>query len=492
MQKRPWLLGTALLLIGPLWFVPLARAQEAEEVGQAESVVAPEAGGGSAGGASTEVLDEPGRESFTALERIQLFREEVQKARDEVGELRRRKKLRLAADEARLTWQWGDSILATWKDGFNLYYLHGEEGSREPLHGLGVHGLLQIDYRHYVDEHNPHESTFGLGALRLSARGFGFEHAEYTLEVDLSEDGNTRLADAFVNLNYWTPLQLKVGHIRTPMLLEQLKSEAHRHFIEDPMIRKVAQIDRDLGGVLHGDCGFATYAVGLVNGRPPNQVDNIVCKDFVARLQLTPFKPFGDEYVETFGLGASVTHGIRNGFAPKFEATSGTEFLPLGRTRQFENVTRAGVEAVVSKGGFTVQAEYIALRVTDLRSPTAGKNDLDVNGWYVDCLYTLTHEPYVVGKRFRPLRNLNPLEGGWGTIQVAGRYEGVSTESGYARTLATGTDRVDAFTVGVNWYWNPNVKFQLNYQKLYYDDHLGLPRIDNGEDLVFARIQLDF
>ena len=57
--------------------------------------------------------------------------------------------------------------------------------------------------------------------------------------------------------------------------------------------------------------------------------------------------------------------------------------------------------------------------------------------------------------------------------------------------FGTGSDQVDVFAVGLNWYLNNMVLIRLNYLHNSFDDKLGRLKDDN-EDVFLSRFQVEF
>jgi phosphate-selective porin len=59
--------------------------------------------------------------------------------------------------------------------------------------------------------------------------------------------------------------------------------------------------------------------------------------------------------------------------------------------------------------------------------------------------------------------------------------------------LATGTDQAQSVTVGLNWFPNRHIRFQLNYDHAWFDDPITVQgeRLDN-EDTFTTRFLYDF
>jgi phosphate-selective porin OprO/OprP len=88
-----------------------------------------------------------------------------------------------------------------------------------------------------------------------------------------------------------------------------------------------------------------------------------------------------------------------------------------------------------------------------------------MEGGYVETLYFLTGENRFYDRqlgvfgRTIPRNNANFREGTWGAWQVGLRYDWLDLNSG---ALVNGGNSSN-FTVGLNWFLNPNARFQFNY-----------------------------
>lgn len=92
-------------------------------------------------------------------------------------------------------------------------------------------------------------------------------------------------------------------------------------------------------------------------------------------------------------------------------------------------------------------------------------------GGYVEALYFLTGESRVYNRqsgvfgRTIPLQNAFFNKGagcyGWGAWQVGIRYDWLDLNSGSGATAINGGNAQD-LTLGLNWFLNPNARFQVN------------------------------
>ncbi|MFC1706684.1 OprO/OprP family phosphate-selective porin [Planctomycetota bacterium] len=397
---------------------------------------------------------------------------------------------------------WGYDVAGTWKDGFELNFLdpYEEEAELQPIHRMGLHGRLDFDYRLYADEKHPTDDTFFINRARLESKGFFYRHIEYHLEGEFAQDGGTELKNANLNVACVKGFQTKFGHQKTPFGVEWAVNGRYLNFLERPMAFQVMGIDYDLGAVAHGNLTYANYQLGVFNGSGSNTADETDDKDVAARLQLTPFRNELDSPLRDMALGGSFSTGHRRGFSPAFTTQGGTPWLipavgPGGRptvTDQRGQVSRAGGNLLVAGGPLRIQAEYLFMRVADVN---LGKNqfDLGIHGLYVDVLLMVTLERRFLDERVIPEENFDPSEGTWGAWELGARYEHLDVESDFARKSTKGTDVVDSFTVGLNWYLTPYVKFSGNYQRVMFDDRIrGVAFDQKDEDVVFFRLGLEF
>ena len=233
--------------------------------------------------------------------------------------------------------------------------------------------------------------------------------------------------------------------------------------------------------------------------------------DKMAGLQLGVYKNNAYDSGYTFSMGNAFTYGGRAIWTPYYDEESngrymvhtafGTEYrtfdTDIASQQQGTNVrlrsrgdlrivsatltpnfcdtgnfyatgqTMIDPEFAVVWGPWTFQTEYTAgwfngAKTTNL----AGGHDIGtafVYGGYAELLYFLTGENKSYNRQTGlfnqvvPLNNVNFAEGKYGAWQVGGRYDFMDLNSG----LITGGMNQNA-TVGLNWFINPNIRFQFN------------------------------
>jgi phosphate-selective porin OprO/OprP len=93
----------------------------------------------------------------------------------------------------------------------------------------------------------------------------------------------------------------------------------------------------------------------------------------------------------------------------------------------------------------------------------------------------------------RPRSNFNFGGGQIGALQIAARYHALEIDEA-AITLgfaAPGASRkAEAWTVGLNWFLTPNLKYVFNYERTVFDGDADGAR--KAEDALVFRSQINF
>ncbi|MGH8525179.1 MAG: OprO/OprP family phosphate-selective porin, partial [Gammaproteobacteria bacterium] len=123
-----------------------------------------------------------------------------------------------------------------------------------------------------------------------------------------------------------------------------------------------------------------------------------------------------------------------------------------------EDIARAGAEAALVWGPFSLQGEYIWTHL----DRDSGLSDPAFDGYYVYGSWFLTGEsrPYDNEKgRFTGVLPKSIVgKGGYGAWEVALRYSDVDLND---EDIEGGEE--DNLTVGLNWYPTRNIRFMANY-----------------------------
>ena len=123
-----------------------------------------------------------------------------------------------------------------------------------------------------------------------------------------------------------------------------------------------------------------------------------------------------------------------------------------------DHAWHTGVEALWSRGGYSVLAEYVRADLS-----TRDGSDPTLDGWYVTGSWVLTgeHRPY--DRKAGYARRILP-QGRWGAVELIGRYGKVDLDDG---TVRGGT--MDGWWAGVNWWANNRWKASVGYGTIDLD-----------------------
>ncbi|HRU06848.1 MAG TPA: porin, partial [Candidatus Brocadiia bacterium] len=115
-----------------------------------------------------------------------------------------------------------------------------------------------------------------------------------------------------------------------------------------------------------------------------------------------------------------------------------------------------------TRGPFTLQGEYIASMANRASS---SNEDPAFDGWYVLGSWLITGEtrPYdkanAIFKGVKPNSNFGAKEGhGWGAWELSARYQTIDLNK---EDIKGG--QLNAWTLGLNWYLNKNIKIMADY-----------------------------
>jgi len=366
-------------------------------------------------------------------------------------------------------------------------------------------GRLHSDFKGYLGD-NPQHDSFFIRRARLALAGRVYQYYAFRIEAEFAK-GGARLNDAFVNFQYYKPVQFIVGQFKVPFSMEEMHSDNWIDFMERSIANKISP-SRDIGMMFHGGIGdqIFYYQLGYFNGyklNKPSDADD--GKDLAGRAVVAPFLRSGSKAVEGLRLGVSFTWGNENlaknqwWNSGNWTTAAGTIYMGMS-DGVVQNGTRirGGAELYWDWGSTKLQSEYMIVKLGGLENG-AVRNDYNIWGGYVSLSHCLTGEKFVFknGKpgRIIPLRPFRLNGGGWGAFQVGARLEQVKGDRGL---LTQGfvdpsqyTNRAAGVTFGINWYPVDMVRVMLNYYHMDFGDSIavGDTTIDN-EDVIMTRVEL--
>jgi phosphate-selective porin OprO/OprP len=387
---------------------------------------------------------------------------------------------------------------AGWDKGFFLR-------SQDKKYSLRITGQLQSDYRGFLhDDDTTDIDTFLVRRARLGIEATVWEHYEFRLLPDFGQ-GVTRIQDAYMNVHYWDAFQVETGKFKQPFSYEQLIQDRYVPTLERSMIDQLVPA-RDVGVMVHGQKLFQDrldYAVAVANGEINGDFDTEDRKDLAARVAIRPFNSDACwPALRGLQLGMSVTTGVeKEPMLPRILRTPATvpwfQFNAAVRADGLRN--RWSPEIAYFCQGFGFAAQYFC-QDQELRPAATGpasENRISVpfEGYYflASCLLT-GEERTSYSQQITPLRPFDPycpcqLCGAWELVARLSRLrlgevvfaDGLNNLADPALFASGATE----LTLGFNWYLNPWVRVQLNWEHAWFDDPV---RLGTGPDGLFEQM----
>ena len=371
---------------------------------------------------------------------------------------------------------------------------------------FGLRGNTQIDGRFFLNDDNvTGKDEFIARRLRPILTG-KYDDFSFRVMPDFA-GGTARLFDAHVDYKFSDPFQLRFGKFKTPIGLERLQSQTDLIFIERGFANNLAP-SRDFGFQAYGDIasGLLEYQIGVFNGNADLSItdgDDGDAKDFVARVFAHPFKQSDVYALKGFGFGLGASFGDREGAAT---SSALGDYRSPGQQRIFTYRTGAVADATYADGeqwrlypqGYYyygplgIMAEYSLSNQEVSRG--AVSESLEHTAWQTYISYVLTGEDASY-KGVKPTQPFSLQNGQWGAFEVAARIGGIDFDDKAFPIFsnpANSVSEASGFGLGLNWYFNERVKWQVNYDNTQFEGGAAGNADRPDEHALFTRVQYQF
>lgn len=338
---------------------------------------------------------------------------------------------------------------------------------------------LRLDTRIYIngayffdDSENILSNQTNLRKARFALKTRLWDVWKIEWDIDIAEADIVEIKDMFVSYIGFKNSHIKFGNFKQALGLEELTSSRYITFVERAYPLMAFETDRMMAleysrwwmmdktqlnfrGSLFGQTlaveGEDDYekevdedgvgAAGrLVLGQTLNE--NMLFHGGVAGVYNTP----NDESEEM-------------DFKSEPETKIGDiEFLDTGDIDEVDHCLRFGLEGAFQYKNIHLQGEYINTSVARLES--SDKKDPTFSGGYGFISWVLTGERRPWSATDGEFGQIIPKSNKIGAWELAARYSNLDLNDEDA-DIYGGT--ANDITLGLNWYPNPNVKFQLNY-----------------------------
>lgn len=406
-------------------------------------------------------------------------------------------------------------MTAKWNNGLELQ-------SKNKDFRVHVGGRTQFDVGWFSTDPNvnapgninvPYADGIDLRRARLRIDGTMYENIEWAVEYDFvnclrirGQGGTVGFVDDAVTAPtdvWWLFKDLpvldnvKIGNQKEPIGFEHIVSSRFLPFME----RSYNQ-DTFYGGTFngflpgittystYGEDDAGTYSVGVFKPMNTVFVTNTGNGDYSVVGRLTNLLWYSDEGRGLLHVGISGKQGTgvkQNGVPGRTMTFRTRDAVRTGLSQQWpqpaaislfgDDVQQVNAELVSVIGPWTFQAEYLVSGFQDAR-----RNHADAplgtavyHGGYVQVLYYLTGEHDHYSKKTGAFERVKPHENffrvrdrdgnvisGSGAWQVGFRFNYLDLNDTVGGTVLDG-GMLHNYTVGLNWFLNPNMKVQFNY-----------------------------
>ena len=363
---------------------------------------------------------------------------------------------------------------------------------------LNIGADLQVDNRSFFGAGSASlPDTIVLRRARPTISGTVYKYVDFFFRPDFGL-GQTVIFDAYVQLNYLTWANLRVGKYKPPVGLERLQSDDDTSFVERGLPTLLAP-SRDIGYQLSGNLANrrVSYAVGVFNGVPDNGLSDSAAskhRDYAARLMLAPFQSEAPSALRGMSFGLAGTAGGEDGIAlPSYKSFGQNTFVTFASgVASAGHRKRLAPQGTYYLGPFGVLAEY-TLSEEGFRK-TGVPHEIAFRAWQVEASYVLTGEK----KGFTsptPRHPFDPQAHTWGAFELAGRLGDFSADKGLYNygfvDPAKGARRAHEWVGGVNWYLNRLLRISLDYGHTNFERG-GAAGNRPAEGVILLRFQISF
>ncbi|MDD5139942.1 MAG: porin [Verrucomicrobiales bacterium] len=385
---------------------------------------------------------------------------------------------------------------------------------------FSLKAVLQVDDRTFLDGSGAKGND---GLLLRRARpifqGTLYRDFDFVFVPDFG-GSSVQIFDAYANYRYEPWAQLRVGKFKTPVGLEQLQSDVNTSFNERSLVTDLVP-NRDVGVQLWGDIngGVLSYAVGIFNGvgdsRNTGNVNTDNNGEFAGRLFSLPFKNTDIAALQNFGLGVAGSSGnvsttaaglpsTTGGTLPGYTTDGQQQFFAynpaVGAVQANGNHWRLSPQGYYYYGPLSLLGEYAISDQGVLNTGTGAQAHLQNTAWEISGGWILTGENASFNG-ITPLHPFDPRKGQWGALQVVARYAELNIDDDAFPVFsnpATSASAAQAWSAGLNWYLNKNIRMNASYSHTTFTGGGGAgataPAFTTRqpESVFFTRLQLAF
>ena len=328
---------------------------------------------------------------------------------------------------------------------------------------------------------------------RFAVKGQIDENWYGEFDMDLA-NGLVELKDAIVRYTGVPHLELQVGNFKENFSIQRNTTSRYLQFMERPMVCSALTPSRHLGVNAKWAKDWLWFSAGAftqeVAGAEEwtNVADNN--KDFgrnagyslTTKLVIRPLYKLDNASLH---IGAAYSYrttkvsmatgewGTYRASARNSTSINRKKYLDTNNLKDFDHNNLWTVELAGHWGGLRYEAAYVA---DNVRFKTKDAVPVNLSGWYAQAGMLLFGGSQRYDANGGKYTKIKPGKK-WGDVELCARYELCNLNCPAANVYG---GAAEAYTVGLNWWVNNNVKMQLNYQFNNND------RYANGKDKLYV------
>ncbi len=341
--------------------------------------------------------------------------------------------------------------------------------------------LLQADGRFAFDGDADSVDTFAIRRLRPTLRGRIGRLFEIYVNPDVA-GGSLSLKDAYMDTRLSPALVVRFGRMKTPFGLERLQSNGNKLFMELALPSALAP-NRDVGVQVLGDIagGVVSYAIAVLNGVPGGgsaDTDSNDGKDVVGRVAVRPFGKPSRRPLSGLTLAVAGTTGEHEDAPLALHTPTLLEtFARYAGVRTDGRLNRYSPQASYYFKNLGAFGEYVHEAAPVVHNGI--RDDLSRDAWQIAGSYLLAGGA-ATDRGVRPAASFALSRGHLGAIQVAARYHTLEMHDGHSLEgpieMPGSSRRARAWTVGLNWFPSPYIRYAVNFERALFDRQVSIVR----------------
>lgn len=344
------------------------------------------------------------------------------------------------------------------------------------------------------DTYNPIGNGLTIRRARIAFKAILWNNWYTELDLDFSGSA-TEMKDMIVG--YMMPEQnliLKAGHFRENFGMETVTTSRYLTFMERSLMSKLDP-SRHLGFQAHhwgerynliGGVHFNTQGDNEEVELSKDQNKDLGIDEGYSLTGRAVFRPIYDvDKVLHLGVAGTYRTPKTHTEVPNMFRYSTRSHTSINRKKYIDTDDISDVDTEVAYDfelagaykNFMFQGEYKGYNVSRM-------NDLEtvnIDGMYIQAAYLLFGGRYNYNKADGEFTRLTNGKD-WGELEVALRYDYVNANDFDAKVYG---GSAEGYSFGLNYYFNPNVKFMMNY---IYNNH---DRYANGKGKLFVGTDAD-